>query len=137
MYKVSDIVEGEVVVMSMLLRMEMIVIAILFVVYIIHAVNKKKIRLQYSLIWILISIGVIFIAFFPDVIINFSELMKIETPTNLLYLIAILMNLVVSFHLTTVVSRQADKIQRIIQITSIETYLSEKKKENDSGAINE
>lgn len=124
--------KGEVSVVSLLLRMEMIAIAILFVVYIIHAVNKKKLRLQYSLIWIMISIGVIFIAFFPDILINFSELMRIETPTNLLYLIAILMNLVVSFHLTTVVSRQADKIQRIIQIASIETYLSEKKMDSDN-----
>lgn len=109
--------------MSIVLRVEMIIIAVLFVLGVFYAVNKNKIRLQYSLIWLLISLAVIVLAFFPEIIISLANIMKVQTPTNLLYLFSIIVLLVISFYLTVIVSRQSDKIQRMIQINSIENYL--------------
>lgn len=120
--------------MSMMLRVEMIIIALIFVAGVVRAVNRKKIRLQYSLIWLIISIGVMVLAFFPGIIIDAAKFMKIETPTNLLYLLAILCLLAICFYLTTIVSQQSDKIQRFIQITSVERYLKEEERENHNGS---
>lgn len=43
--------------MSALLRVEMIVIAFLVMFIIVHNVNRKKLRIQYSFIWLLIALA--------------------------------------------------------------------------------
>lgn len=119
--------------MSVLLRGEMIFIAVFFVIGVLKAVNRNKVRLQYSLIWLIVSVGVIVLAFFPEIIIGLSEIMNVQTPTNLLYLFSIIALLIVAFYLTIIVSRQSDKIQKMIQIISIEKFYedSEKEKTNE------
>lgn len=113
--------------MSSFLRGEMIIIGVLFVIGILRAVNRNKIRLQYSLIWLTVSIVVIVLAFFPDIIIELAKIMNIQASTNLLYLLSIIVLLIISFYLTIIVSQQSDKIQRIIQLGSIEQYLQHEK----------
>ncbi len=117
--------------MSVLLRCEMIFIAVFFVIGIFKAVNRNKVRLQYSLIWLVVSMGVIALGFFPEIIIWLSDIMNIQTPTNLLYLFSIIALLVITFYLTVIVSRQSDKIQKMIQMISIEQYYENEKEKTD------
>lgn len=115
--------------MSVLLRIEMIILAFVFVVIVFRAVNKRKVWLQYSLAWILLSGGLLVIAFFPGLLDLLSDFMQIEVTSNLLYLIAIFILVIISFYLTTIVSKQSEQIKTMIQIYSVEKYMSEKKGE--------
>ena len=113
--------------LSPLLRGEMIVVAVLIVSVIIRNVNRKKLRIQYSLIWLLIAAGLLAVAFFPGIVVWLCGVTGIETPANLLYLFGILALLLIVFYQTILISRQADRITRLTQILSIEKYLSEQK----------
>ena len=42
--------------MSWILRAELIVLALVAIVVVIHAVNRRVLQLKYSLIWLLISL---------------------------------------------------------------------------------
>lgn len=117
--------------MSVLLRIEMIVLAFVFVVLVFSAVNKRKLWLQYSLVWILLSGGLLVIAFFPGILEWLADFMQIEVTSNLLYLIAIFILVIISFYLTTIVSKQSNQIKTLIQIYSVEKYMSEQKGEHD------
>ena len=115
--------------MGLLLRIEMIVMAVLVVFIIIHNVNRKRLRIQYSFVWLLIALSLLAVAFFPGIVIWLCSIMCIETPVNLIYLLGIFALLLITFYQTLVISRQADRITRLTQIVSIEKFLAEREKE--------
>ena len=111
--------------MSALLRVEMIVIALLAVFIIVHNVNRKRLRIQYSFAWLLIALAMLGAALFPGAVSWLCGVLGLETPSNLIYLVAILVLMLISFFQTMLISRQADQIKRLIQIVSIEKFLAE------------
>lgn len=106
--------------MSLQLRIEMVLLALIVVIIVFTAVNKKKFRLQYSLLWLLVSATMLIVALFPGIVNWLCELTSIQTPSNLIYLLGILALILISFHLTGIVSKQADQIQRLTQMLSIQ-----------------
>lgn len=116
--------------MSILLRIEMIILAFIFVGIVFRAVNKRKLWLQYSLVWILLSSGLLVIAFFPKVLDVLADFMQIEVTSNLLYLIAIFVLVIILFYLTIIVSKQSNQIKSMIQMYSVEKYMNEQKGKN-------
>lgn len=117
-------------IMPLLLRIEMIVLAVAFLLIVIKAVNRKKLWLQYSLVWIVISVLMLIVAIFPRIATWLASIMKIETTSNLIYLLAIFALLILTFSLTVIVSKQSQRIKNIVQMVSIEKFLSEIEKEN-------
>lgn len=115
--------------MSLLLRVEMIVVALLVVFIIVRNVNRKKLRIQYSFPWLLIAAALLAVSFFPGLVNWLCGVMGIETPSNLIYLFGIFALLLIVFYQTLLLSRQADRITRLTQIVSIEKFLTEKKGE--------
>lgn len=113
--------------MSALLRGEMIAIALIVMLIIVHNVNRKSLRIQYSFIWLLIALSMLAAAVFPGAVSWLCGIMGIETPSNLIYLMGILIMLLVGFFQTLLISKQADTIKRLIQIVSIEKFMSEEK----------
>lgn len=111
--------------MSTLLRAEMIAVALLAVYIIVHNVNRKKLRIQYSFVWLLIALSMLGAALFPGAVSWLCGVLGLETPSNLIYLVAILVLMLISFFQTMLLSRQADQIERLIQIVSIEKFIAE------------
>ena len=96
--------------MSWILRAELIVLALVAIVVVIHAVNRRVLQLKYSLIWLLISLCLVAAALFPKIAFAVTALVGIE----------IIALLGICFSLTVIVSRQEARIKRLIQILSIE-----------------
>lgn len=112
----------------------MLVLAVIFLLIVIKAVNKKKLWLQYSLVWVVISVLMVIVAVFPGIANWMASIMQIETTSNLIYLLAIFALLILTFSLTVIVSKQSQRMKNIIQMVSIEKYLSETEKENKENA---
>ena len=53
--------------MTLLLRIELIILAVAAIVFVVHTVNKRILLLKYSLIWLLISLVLIIAACFPKI----------------------------------------------------------------------
>ena len=115
--------------MSNILRLELILFSVIFLVFVVRTLNKKKLLLQHSLVWIIISCSLILISVFPGIVIWLSDVVKIETPSNLVYLLGIIALLIVSFLHSIVISSQANKIKTLVQMISIENYIHNKIKE--------
>lgn len=113
--------------MSVTLRVTLIVGSLLFVVLVFSTVNRKKLQMSDSLLWLLMSLLLILVAFFPQLCVWASRLVGIETPSNFIYLIGLAALFVLVFHLTVQHSRLQAQTRRLIQLISIENYLSEKR----------
>ena len=106
--------------MSWVLRIELIVLAVAAIVIVIHAVNRRVLPLKYSLIWLLISLCLVVTALFPKIAFGVTALVGIETPSNMIFFLAIIALLGICFSLTVIVSRQEARIKRLVQLLSIE-----------------
>lgn len=113
--------------MPMILRIELLIGAIIFLVLVVRSVNRKRLQLRYSLIWLGIALGMLIAACFPQIIIGLAGLVGIEVPANLIYLLAIIVLLIIALSLTAIVSKQSEQIKRLSQLMSIMQYESAQK----------
>lgn len=113
--------------MSVVLRVELLLFALIFFVLVFRSVSKKKLQLRYSLIWLLVAFCMVAAACFPGIIELISNLVGIQVPSNLIYFLGIVVLLVLSYSLSIIVSKQSDQIKHLTQYIAIETYLSDKK----------
>lgn len=97
------------------LRITLIVGSILFFIFIINMVRTKKLELKYALIWILTSASFIIMSVFPQTVFFIAGLLEVETAANAIFLCIIFLLLLMVFALTVAVSRQSNRIKRLVQ----------------------
>ena len=117
--------------MSLHLRISMIVLALGVVITIVRLVNNKHMRMQYSLVWVVLSVMMLIIAIFPVITEWLCAIAGIQTQSNLVYLMGILALLLVSFMQTGVVSKQADQITLLTQELSLHKYREQESQEKE------
>lgn len=111
--------------MTILLRTEMILLSLFLLFVVLHAIQRKRLCIQYSLIWILIAVSLLVIAIFPDIVFWLCGILDIEKPSNLIYLLGIVALLLIMFSQAIVISEQAESIKTLTQIVSMEKFFSE------------
>ena len=110
--------------MTMTLRLEMIALAILFFIMVIHNISTKKLWFKYSFLWLIFSLILIIVAVFPQIVFGLTYLLGLQQPSNLLYLIAIFALFVYAFHISIVMTKVSMQSKRLIQMVSINDYLN-------------
>ena len=105
--------------MSTLLRIEMVVLACIVMLVVFRSINKGKLMVRFSLLWIGIAIGMTLCAVFPGIVVWFCGVIGIETPSNLMYLLGILVLLVLVFKQSEILSQQTEQIKKLTQELSI------------------
>lgn len=101
------------------LRIFLLLVLFLFIILILHTINKKRLLLKYSLLWLTSAFFMIISILFPQILSLLCNLLGIELISNLVFLIGFLILLVLTFVLTIIVSEQKRKIILLIQEMSI------------------
>lgn len=91
------------------------VIALAFLAVVIELVRKNKLQERYSLLWILMSAILLLFAAIPSLIDILAKWLDIKNPPSLLFMFGLVYVIIYNLHLTTVVSRQSEKITRLTQ----------------------
>lgn len=95
-------------------------IAILFfILMIVNSIRKNNISLKYSLVWLTSGFITVVIIIIPNLLEIMSDLLGFELVSNMIYMIAIMILLMISFCFTVIVSRQTNKIRLLIQEVSL------------------
>jgi hypothetical protein len=99
------------------------IVAILFVavvlLFVIEMVRRQKIREKYAVLWIVIGVGTLILAAFPDVLFWAARLVGVQVPSNLLFAIALILLLGVTLHLSREVSASEDEIRSLAEEVAI------------------
>lgn len=112
----------------MILRLFLLCGALLSFYVVLSNIRKSKMLISDCSIWFFIGLIGILLAVFPGVSFFFSDLLKVESPVNLVYLIAIALLLFLVFKQTIRISELEIKIKDLAQnITLME---KEKNKDN-------
>lgn len=117
--------------MALPLQITLIVVSVCFVIVVFYNVNKRRLSMKYSLLWLLLALVMLVMAVFPQAVAWISPLVGIETPSNFVFLVALVLLLAICFTLTVIVSKQALKIQTLIQWMAINQHLEEERRQEE------
>lgn len=120
--------------MSFRLQVVIFFIIILGIAYILNLVRKKYMDLRYALIWILISVCILILTAFPQILNVLAGILGIASPVNMLFFFGFCFSIVIIFSLSVALSRMSEKVKRLAQEIAIlrKDAYKEKKSENDN-----
>ncbi|MCX7974793.1 MAG: DUF2304 domain-containing protein [Candidatus Aminicenantes bacterium] len=97
------------------------------IIFIINLIRKKRLREEFSILWLLTAVIFLFISIFRRLLDKFSYLIGIEYPPAALFLILILGLTLVSIHFSVAISELKETNKRLLQeIGLIKAELEEK-----------
>ena len=92
-----------------------VVLGLVVMLFVLNQVRRKKIREEYSLLWILSAAVLVLSATFIKSVEKLSHLVGIYYPPAFLFLVAILMVMVLQFHFSTVISTLREQNKNLTQ----------------------
>lgn len=120
--------------MSFRLQVVLFFIIILGMIYIINLVKKKCMNLRYALIWIIVSICILVLTAFPEILDIISEILGIASPVNMLFFFGFCFSIIIIFSLSIALSRLSEKVKTMAQEIAImrrDIYTELKEKKDD------
>ena len=106
--------------MSLGLRLFLIVGSLAAAVSVLRRVRKSRMTMENSIFWVLFSLVLVLLGIFPDIAVWFSDLLGVQSPVNLVYLMIIFLLLVRVFMQDQRVARQEHQISRMAQAMAID-----------------
>lgn len=104
-----------------------IIFSVAFLFTVIELIRKNKLQERYSLLWILMAIVLLVLSITPALVDTLAKWLDIKNPPSLLFLFGLVYLIVYNLHITTVVSKQSEKITRLSQEIAL---LKHKQKED-------
>lgn len=101
--------------MSVILRVLLIGISIITLLSMMRKIRKSRLQIEYAIFWVIFLGILIVLAVFPQIIYFLSELIGIQSPVNMVFLVIIFILMLKSFFLTIEVSQLEYKTQELIQ----------------------
>lgn len=101
--------------MMMRMRVLLIVLVVFSCGYAIRQIRRRKLSLNYSLLWLAMAVLLLLAAVFPQVIYRVSDAIGLGLPINLVLLAFCFFSLVMLFYLTMIVSQQNERERAMIQ----------------------
>lgn len=101
--------------MSEILRGVLGIGVLIYFIIVIYFLKRRLIDLKYSLAWLLAGICMAVFVIWPDLLYILMSKFGISVPTNGLFLVCIGFMIVILMSLTSIVSRQTDRIKQLVQ----------------------
>lgn len=119
--------------MSLALRILLMIFSVGFVYFVLKRIHKDQLRIQDSIFWILLSVLVLILAFFPQIAIGMAQQLGIISPVNFVFLVFIFCAFIKIFSMAAKISNLEDKINKL----SYEEAKRRMQEQEDEGAQNE
>lgn len=120
--------------MSIVLRIALIIITLIFILIILKAIKRKKLNITFSLFWIVIGGLLIVATIVPNLIETISKMIGFETPVNMLFCMAIFVAFYSIFNLTEIVSKEYKKNIALVQeVSLLKKKVAELEEEKNNG----
>lgn len=101
------------------LRITLIIAVVCYFVLILLFLKNKSISLKYTLLWLFAGLIMGIMVFFPGTLVFLVHLLGIESNMNGLFILAIGFVIIILMSLTSIVSKQANRIKILVQQQAI------------------
>lgn len=117
--------------MSLVLRILLIIISVLSMWVMMKKIRHSKFQIEYAIYWILLSVLLVVLAVFPDITIKLADLIGIQSPVNMIFLVIIFLLLLKLFYLNIQVSQLEYKVNELIQKLALNEHGHEPKEHSE------
>lgn len=90
-------------------------VAISLLGFVFYLIYKKRLKEQYAILWIVLSLGILFFSVFRDTIAQLADFFGVFYAPSLLFMFAFLIFLLILIQLSTVISKLKDDIKTLTQ----------------------
>lgn len=101
--------------MTIALRIFITMLDILGLLYILQLVRKNRLDLKYALSWLIVSIFVLIMVVFPNLMEKLAEFLGIASPVNMIFFLGFIFSLAIILILTVALSINAGSVKRLNQ----------------------
>ena len=103
------------------MRWFLIVGSIAVFLFMMHFIRKSRVRIEDTMFWIVMCLGLVVISIFPQIPYWFARILQVESPANFVFLVMIAILLINQFYMTLKISRMHIKITELVQRLAIDT----------------
>lgn len=97
------------------LRIVLIIGVLAYFIIILAFLKNKTLHLRYTLLWLVAGVVLGIMVIWPTVLVRFIHMLGIESNMNGLFIVCIAFIIMILMSLTSIISRQADKIKNLTQ----------------------
>lgn len=105
--------------MSITLQLELIAGAVCLLLIIFYMLKKDLLSVKYSLLWLFFSAVLLIFAAFPYVVYVLRDILDIEVPANLIFMLLFCFVLMLLLSLSIAISQLANKTKRLAQSNAL------------------
>lgn len=96
-----------------------LILSICIVIMVFTQVRNQKMKEKYAALWLGVSCVIIVLAVFPSLLWWLADITGVVVPVNLLFLLAIIMLIAVTLHLTLEISKISDEARALAEEVAI------------------
>lgn len=88
---------------------------VLLVVFLFSLLRTRRMREKYAILWIILALAVCVIGAFPGSVAALARVLGVQTPSNLLFALAIVVLLLVSIQLSTELTSSEEETRKLAE----------------------
>lgn len=109
------------------MRLFLIAGSVVAFAFVVHFIRKSRVRIEDTMFWIIMCVGLVFISVFPQIPFWFARLVRVDSPANFVFLVMIAILLINQFYMTLKISRLQIKITELVQRIAIDSAQTDSK----------
>lgn len=112
------------------IRIQIIIVigTLITLAMLLNMIRQKKLELRYAFSWIIVGLGVVILACFPNLLAWLAKIVGIASPVNMLFFFGFVFSLAIILTLTLSLSRMSIKMKRLTQEIALLRKEQEEKK---------
>lgn len=95
-------------------------ISLVFGATLFYLIRKQKLKEQYALLWLMLSVLMMILSLFPSILDDLARLIHIDYAPSLLYLLSVIGILFILLHLTMAVSAMTQRNVTLVQTVALQ-----------------
>lgn len=96
-----------------------VVFALVVLAVIVWMLLSHRLREKYAILWLVVGLGMLVLTLFPALLEGLSDLLGVQVPTNLLFVLALALLIGVTLHQSWELSTVEDETRRVAEEVAI------------------
>ena len=107
-----------------------LIISVALLVLIVELMRRRKLREEYSVLWVLTSITVFVLAVWYDLLVVLTRLIGAVLPTSTLFFFALILLVLVCLQFSVRITKLDDQVKKLAQALALKEAKGQKQKED-------
>ena len=91
------------------------VVAILLILFVVEAIRRRRLEIQYAILWMVVAAGIAILATWYDLLVALSRMIGAVLPTTTLFLFGILILVLINIQFSMRISQLQTRLRLLTQ----------------------